>query len=79
VAEQRLQALKTERQELEDDKEEAMKALAALEMVVKDLEEQRNQSSEAKVCTQKRQSRSVMVEGFFDLMICFFFLHLHNT
>ncbi|KAJ3415254.1 Structural maintenance of chromosomes protein 3 [Chytridiales sp. JEL 0842] len=53
AAQQRLEALRVERQECEDDKEESMKAIAALEMVVKDLEEQKEQSSVAKQRTSQ--------------------------
>ncbi|KAI9338092.1 chromosome segregation protein sudA [Zopfochytrium polystomum] len=44
--EQRLLALKRERDEINEDKDDYIKALAALEMVVKDLEDQRVQTSE---------------------------------
>jgi hypothetical protein len=49
TAQQKLQALTKERSQLDDDRQDEIKSIAALEMVVKDLEDSRTQCSETKV------------------------------
>ena len=49
--EHKLFELKRERTEVDEDKQDMIKTVAALEMVVKDLEDLKAQSSEAKVKT----------------------------
>ncbi|KAJ3129036.1 Structural maintenance of chromosomes protein 3 [Physocladia obscura] len=49
-----LESLNRQRADADDDRQENMKAFAALEMIVKDLEELNIQNSENKVCTSSR-------------------------